>query len=62
MVRWCVDAAFTMHENFKSHINESMTTSTDAMSMTLTEQKLNAKSFSKTRQKAMVATLVYVVD
>ena len=47
MIRWCANAAFAVHENFKSHTGESMTMRTDAMSTTSTKQKLNVKSFTK---------------
>ena len=49
MIRWCANAAFAVHEDFKSHTDGSMTMRTDAMSTTSTKQKLNVKSFIKAK-------------
>ena len=47
MIRLCANAAFAMHEDFESHTDESMTMRTGAVSMVLTKQKLNTKSFTE---------------
>ena len=43
-IKWCVDASFAVHQDFKSHTGAHATLGKGAFIAVSTKQKLNAKS------------------